>query len=220
MTGARMLDLLVLVLLGALLIRTVPQTWAIWRIYMGIGRRRLQDGSSIAPPPPAPVAAIAARLGAIGFQRIGERTLVLPGGKRRFEWDLIDESSTTYVAIVPLGGIGRMVCYSAFGDGAFVETAYPMGTQMRRPDLVANVVASSPEDAVVAHRRLLAESSSTHGPALTNRSMKDLLARDATYRQRHGGATMRRRVYSLVGVSALGVLATATVLMRVVALDG
>ena len=220
MTGARMLDLLVLVLLIAVLIVILPRTWAIVRIYAGIGRRRLQDGSAIAPPPPAPVAAIAARLGAIGFQRIGERTLVLPGGQRRFEWDLIDEPSTTYVAIVPLGGIGRMVCYSAFGDGAFVETAYPMGTPVRRPDLVANVVASSPEDAVTAHRRLLAESTSAHGPALTNQTMKDLLARDATYRQRHGGATMRRRVYSLVAFSAIGLLAAASVLVRFAALDG
>jgi hypothetical protein len=220
MTGARVLDLVLVAFFVVVLVVLVPRTWAVWRLYAGIRGRRLQDGSSIAPPAPPAVAAVAARLAAIGFQRIGERTLVLPGDKRRFEWDLIDEPSTTYVAIVPLGDGGRMVCYSAFGDGAFVETAYPMGTPVRRPDLVAIVVASSPEDAVTAHRRLLSEASSTHGQALENRTMRDLLERDATYRERHGGATMRRRVYGMIAFTGLGVLAAATLAVRFVLLDG
>lgn len=144
---------------------------------------------------------------------------MLPDGTRRFEWDLVDASSTTYVAIVPFRAGGRMVCYSAFADGAFVETAYPIGTPVHRPDLVADVVTSSPEDAVAAHRRLMSEASSAHGPALSNRSMKDLLLRDATYRERHGGATMRRRVYVTVMVSSLAILAAASALVRLVVTD-
>jgi hypothetical protein len=213
-TAVRLLDLVVLVAFVAILVLLLPRTWAMWRIYAGIRHRRLQDGSSFAPPAPPEVAALATRLGSVGFERIGERTLVLPDGVRRFEWDLVDMTSTTYVAVVPFRASGRMVCYSAFADGAFVETAYPIGTQVRRPDLVADVVTSSPEDAVVAHRRLLSEASSAHGPALSNRSMQDLLLRDATYRERHGGATMRRRMYVTVMMSGLVVLATASVLVR------
>jgi len=219
-TAARILDLLVLVVLTAVLVWVLPRTWAMWRLYAGIRGRRLQDGSSFAPPAPPAVAALARRLGSIGFRRIGERTLVLPDGTRRFEWDLVDASSTTYVAIVPFRSGGRFVCYSAFADGAFVETSYPIGTPVQRPDLVARVVATSPEDAVLAHRRLLSNASSAHGPALGNRSMEDLLARDATYRERHGGATIRRRMYLTVGFSALAVLATAIGLLRLLVLDG
>jgi hypothetical protein len=219
MTAGRLLDLVVLVGLAAFLVLLVPRTWSMWRIYAGIRHRRLQDGSAFAPPAPPAVAALAERLGSAGFRRIGERTLVLPDGTRRFEWDLVDSSSTTYVAIVPFRAGGRMVCYSAFADGAFVETAYPMGTPVRRPDLVAEVVKSSPEDAVATHRRLLSEASSTHGPALSNRSMEDLLERDATYRDRHGGATLRRRMYLTIAITCVAILATTAALVRLVVTD-
>ena len=109
-----------------------------------------------------------------------------------------------------------MTCYSAFADGAFVETTYPAGTALRRPDLVASVVRTSPEDAVTTHRQLLAECSATHGRPLQNRTMADLLERDATYRARYGGATMRRRVYCWVATTAIAMLLTASVLGRLI----
>ena len=220
MTAMRALELVVLVVLVAVLLVLVPRTWWLWRVYAGIRHRRLQDGSSFAPPPSAAVAALSARLHPLGFERIGERTLVLPGGLRRFEWDLVDTSSTTYVAVGPVDRGARMTCYSAFADGAFVETAYPVGTALRRPDLVASVVQTSPQDAVTAHRQLLTECSATHGRALENRTMADLLERDATYRVRHGGATMRRRVYGRVASTAIAVLFAASVLVSFLVTDG
>ncbi len=219
-TPLRLLDLVVLVVLVGVLVVFAPRTWWLWRLYGGIRHRRLQDGSSFAPPPSPAVAALSARLLPLGFARIGERTLVLPDGIRRFEWDLVDADSTTYVAMGPVGPGARMACYSAFADGAFVETAYPVGTAVRRSDLLAIVVRTSPEDAVAAHRQLISEFASTHGRALENRSMADLLRRDATYRERHGGATMRRRVYGWVAWTAIVVVATASVLLRFLVTDG
>jgi hypothetical protein len=145
---------------------------------------------------------------------------VLPDGVRRFEWDLVDTDSTTYVAMGPVGPGARMTCYSAFTDGAFVETTYPTGTAVRRSDLVASVVRTSPEDAVAQHRDLVAEWASAHGRALENRSMADLLERDATYRTRFGGVTMRRLVYGWVAVTAIAVLLTASILLGLLVTDG
>ena len=50
--------------------------------------------------------------------------------------------------------------------------------------------------------------------------MADLLQRDATYRERHGGATLRRRVYGWVTATAIVVLATASVLLSFLGTDG
>jgi hypothetical protein len=52
---------------------------------------------------------------------------VLPGEGRRFEWNLVDEPTTTYVSLVPVAGKHRLItaCYSAFADGAFLETVLP-----------------------------------------------------------------------------------------------
>ncbi len=85
---------------------------------------------------------------------------------------------------------------------------------------VSSVVRTGPDDAVAVHRQRVAESASVHGPPLKNRSMADLLERDATYRERHGGATMRRPVYGWVACTAIVVLATAWVVLRIVVTDG
>jgi hypothetical protein len=218
----RLLDLVVLVALLAICLRLVPGAFRIVQLYVGVRGRRLSDGSSLAPLAPPAVAAMAERLGQLGFNRIGERTLVLPGDERRFEWDLVDRATTTYVALVPttpsLGGV-LMACYSAFSDGAFVQTSWPRGVSIHRPDLISTAVTGSPEDALAMHISIVAKFARLHGQPLPNRSMADLLARDATYRTRHGGATLRGRVYRFVGFTALVVAATAFVVVRVVFLD-
>jgi hypothetical protein len=218
----RLLDLVVLATLVVLCVRLVPAAFRILQLYRGIGVRRLADGSTIAPPPTLAVALLAERLGRLGFERIGERTLVLPDGKRRFEWDLVDRATTTYAAIVPAAGAtggALLACYSAFADGGFVATTFPRGATVERRDFLATSVSTSPEEAVAAHARRIDGFSRAHGQPLANRSMADLLARDATYRMRHGGATLRRRVYGTVGFTALVVVAMIIVLARVVFFD-
>lgn len=218
----RLLDLVVLVALLAICLRLVPSAFRIVQLYVGVRDRRLTDGSSFAPPAPPAVASAAERLVQLGFERIGERTLVLPGEKRRFEWNLVDRATTTYVALVPttasVGGV-LMACYSAFADGSFVQTTWPKGATIQRPDLVTTAVTGSLEDALAMHISIVAKFSRLHGQPLPNGSMADLLARDATYRTRHGGATLRGRVYRFVGLTALVVAATVFVIVRVAILD-
>lgn len=112
-----------------------------------------------------------------------------------------------------------MVCYSAFGDGAFVSTSFPTGATVERPDLSTAPVPTSPEDAAVAHQHRLALFAAAHGSPLLNRSMADLLQRDSTYRSRHGRATLRTRVYRFTALTGLVAVAAAVVLVRLVALD-
>ena len=222
MTPIRLFDLVVLVALVAICLRIVPRAIMMIRLYAGIRDRRLTDGSAIAPDAPPAVAALAHRLGGLGFQRIGERTLVLPNGQRRFEWDLVGPGATMYVGLVPgitMAGGALMVCYSAFADGAFVSTSFPRGATVHRPDLLSTPVSTTPEDAVATHVRTVMDFATQHGRALTNDTMADLLTRDATYRTRHGGATLRRRVYGFTGLTTLVVMAAAFELVRVLVID-
>jgi hypothetical protein len=222
MTPLRLFDVVVLAALVAVCLVIVPRAIMMLRLYVGIRDRRLADGSAIAPDAPPAVAALAHRLSGRGFQRVGERTLVLPNGQRRFEWDLLGTGGTTYIGIVPaitMAGGALMVCYSAFADGAFVSTTFPRGATVDRPDLLSTPVSTSPEDAIATHVRTVADFARQHGPALTNHTMADLLARDVTYRTRHGGATLRRRVYGFTGLTALVVMAAAFELVRVLVID-
>jgi hypothetical protein len=222
MSPERLIDLVFFVVLVVIAIRLVPAAARILRMYLTIRSRRLEDSTASAPPEPAPVTLVTDRLAALGFNRIGVRSAVLPDGIRRFEWNLVDSPTTTYVSLVPVaampGGV-LMICYSAFDDGAFVDTMYPSGAKVRRPDLDAAPAGTTPEETVQAHQQRLSDFAGRHGLPLANRSMADLLTRDDTYRRRHGGATMRRRVYVLVAVTVLIVIAAAAELVRLVALD-
>ena len=222
MSAERLFDLTVLIVLVVLAVRLVPSASRILRMYLTIRSRRLQDATSYAPPEPSTVTAVANALEPLGFSRLGVRSTDLPGIGRRFEWNLVDEPSTTYVSIVPSSALATgflMAAYSAFADGAFLSTHYPSGATVRRPDFDSQPAGTTPSEAVLAHRQRLSNISTAHGPALQNRTMADLLARDDTYRQRHGGATIRTRVYLYVGITALVVFAAAVQLLRVVVID-
>lgn len=222
MSAIRLVDYLVLGVLLLIALRMVGAAWNILRIYLGISKRRLEDSTSFAPPAPPPVMALIQRLEALGFTRIGVRSAVLPGNKRVFEWNLVDVPTTTYVSIVPartMPGGALVGLSSAYGDGAFVVTTFPTTTTVKRPDLDTTSCATSIEDALVLHRQRAAAFADNHGPALPNRSMADLLVRDDTYRSRHGGATLRFRVYRFMAVTAIVILVTGAQLMRVVAFD-
>jgi hypothetical protein len=215
--ASRLFDLVVLVFLLLLLWQLLPRAWRVTQIYAGIRSRRLEDGSAIAPPPPAGVARLGDGLAQIGFRRIGERTLVLPGVGRRFEWNLVDESTTTYAALVPVATSplgARLSCYSAFADGAFVATSFPDGSVVQRDDLWTGPAGRTPAECVEEHRRRVSEFASRHGAPLRNQTMTDLLDRDATYRQRHGGATLRRRVWLFDGFVALAFAAAVVTTLR------
>lgn len=222
MSALRLVDLVILGILLLVAIRLVPSAWYMLRVYLRIRARRLEDGSSFAPPAPQAVAAVAEQLQPLGFARIGERSLVLPGNQRRFEWNMVDELTTTYVSIVPVRTVrgGALVgFYSAFADGGFVVTSYPLTETVRRADFDSAPGAATVEETVSLHRQRAADFSRTHGQPLPNRSMAELLVRDDTYRRRHGGLTLRNRVYQFVAVTAVVVVAAGAELLRVIVLD-
>ena len=222
MTPERLFDLIVLVILLLLAARLVPSANRILRMYMTIRSRRLEDATNFAPPEPAAVTGVVSGLEPLGFSRIGVRSTELPGIGRRFEWNLVDEPTTTYVSIVPSTALATgflLAAYSAFPDGAFLSTHYPSGATVSRPDFDSLAAGTTPAEAIRAHYQRLSTFSAAHGQALQNRSMADLLARDDTYRRRHGGVTIRTGIYLYVGITAFAVVAAAIELLRVLVLD-
>jgi hypothetical protein len=218
-------QLLDIVVLGVLLLvsfRLVPSTWKIWQIYSGIKGRRLEDASDFAPPPPPAVQAVANLLEPFGFTRIGERSTVLPGAGRRFEWNFVDQPTTIYVSVVPVQSATMSALvgfYSCYVDGSFVVTTYPRAEPVRRANFDSAQGGATVEQTLALHKQRAREWSHTHGQPLQNRTMADLLVRDDTYRRLHGGATLRTRVYRNLAITAVVVFATAAELLRVVVLD-
>jgi len=183
-----------------LLLWFVPPAMRAWRLYSGTRSRRLADAGPDEIPPPAPVATVLGELAGLGFHRIGERTLVLPDGRRLFEWLWADDTCYTSVAVVPsriLSG-ALVACYTAFADWSWLQTNFPRGETIDRADYHARAVSTSVTDAVAAHRAEAGRLVSTHGAPRPVRTMADSLVHDAEYRTRHGGVTLRRITFRIM----------------------
>lgn len=194
-----------------LLSRFAPPAWRAWQIYSGVRSRRMADAGPLEISPPEAVAARLDELEALGFTRIGERFLQLPGTPLRYEWLVGEASGETYVIVVPVLGLGTLVaCYSSFDDRTWVVTMFPRGESIVRRDFFASFVSTNLVDMLAAHRRQVAKLRAAHGSPRSIRTMADTLRMDAEYRTRHGGLTLRRLTYRQIG-PALGAAALAVI---------
>jgi hypothetical protein len=191
----RVVALLLIAVSGALLARLGPGTVRSWRIYAGTGRRRQQDATGRAPSAPRGILDRQALLADEGYRPLGETRLDLPVGER-FAWIMVAEDGASYAILaggmsgVPLTGI-----YSAWHDGTWLGTMHPIGSATDRPGLQVRVVTTTLGDAVEAHRMALERLRSVHGEPRPIRSMPDMLALDADYRERFGGSRLRRLTF-------------------------
>jgi hypothetical protein len=182
-----------------LLWRFGPPAWRAWRIYSGVRSRRMADAGPLEITPPDLVAHRLDELEALGFTRIGERYLQLPGTPLRYEWLVGEPSGETYVIVVPVAGIGTLAaCYSSFDDGTWVQTNFPRGESITRRDFYSSFVPTNLAEALAAHRRQVGTLRAAHGTPRAIHTMADTLRMDAEYRTRHGGVTLRRLTFKLV----------------------
>jgi hypothetical protein len=215
-TAERLLALLGLALALALLSRFGPPAWRSWQVYAGTRTRRLADAGPLAIPPPDAVATRLEELGALGFVRLGERSLRLPQGLR-FEWNVRDETGGTYVAVVPLTRGALVAFYSSFEDGTWVVTAFPRGEVVRRANFFSSFVGSSVADALTSHRKQVDELRPGHGRLRPVMTIADSLRMDADYRSRFGGVTLRRITVSNMtpGLTALAIAVICVLILLV-----
>lgn len=218
MTVERVLELAGLVLSLVLLGRFGPPALRSWRVFSGTKTRRLADAGPLAVPPSAPVAIDLEELRRLGFERIGERYLQLPGSGLRYDWVVGEPSGETYVVVVPSTVLGAFVaCYSVFPDGTWLQTHYPRGETIERPDFVVSFVSSSIADALAAHRRRLTALVATHGAPRPIRTMADALWADDDYRTRHAGKTLRRLTFVIatpaIAAAGLALISAALLLL-------
>ena len=197
-----------------LLAQLAPPALRAWRIYSGVKTRRLADAGPLAIPPPEPVALRLDELAALGFSRIGERFIQLPGTPIRYEWVVGEESGEAYVVLVPSPVLGTLVAmYSSFDDSTWVQTNFPRGSIVERPTFHASFVTTSLTEALATHRAQVARLVAAHGSPRRILTMADTLRMDADFRVHHGGMTLRplipRLVAPAIGAAVLAVLCAA-----------
>jgi hypothetical protein len=200
MSPERLIALAGLVVSLLLLAQLGPAALRAWRIYSGVRTRRLADAGPLAISPPDPVAQRLAELDALGFSRIGERFIQLPGTPIRYEWVVGEPAGEAYVVLVPSPVLGTLVAfYTSFDDSTWVQTNFPRGAVVERPTFHASFVNTSLTEALAAHRAQVARLVASHGRPRVIRTMADTLRMDADFRTHHGGVTLRPLTMRLIG---------------------
>jgi hypothetical protein len=206
MTSERILALTGLVVALFLLARLGPGAWRAWRIFSGVKTRRMADAGPLEIPPPLGVSDRIADLHALGFSRIGERFIKLPGTPIRYEWLLGEASGEVYVSVVPFLQGALVSCYSSFDDGQWIQTNFPRGANVERPLFQASAVDTSVRDALAQHRSAVARLAAAHGEPRRVLTMADSLRMDDDYRRRHGGATLGAPMARIVAPAGAAVV--------------
>ena len=123
--------LLGLVVIAVLAWRLIDIGWRGWmglRVVLGAKNRRSIDVSAWNLPPPARAHENIASLAAIGFARLGEAQVQLPGRKAANLWVIVD-SDRVVQAEVAYG----MVSFSTyFQEDVLVVTDYPSGEHIEQ----------------------------------------------------------------------------------------
>ena len=216
MTPERVLALTGLVVSLLMLARFGPPAWRSWRILSGVRQRRLADAGPKEITPPEAVAAHVPEIAKLGFSRIGERWLQLPGRPVAYEWVFGEASGETYLVMLPsvlIGGI-LAACYTSWDDGTWIQTNYPRGAVVEKPHFHASYIVTSLPDAIAAHRGIVEVYRRSLGAPRSITTMADTLRMDADYRTRHGGSTLRPLTARIVTPAlASGVLVVVCALL-------
>jgi hypothetical protein len=219
-----------LVVAGVMLLVGVVPLAVMIRVYRGADSRRPVDATVRAVPPPAGVRQLVDALAALGFRRLGEYELELPGSfllrpphrsaggtapgrPVHMCWVFVDAEGTTVAEVAPLGDAendgGLVGLTTTMRDGAVVETMFPRGERIERPDFHSGHVRTSVAAAYDEHRLHLGRLR-RHGRPRAVVSMRDMLRDDAVYRERFAkrklrGPLLRYQVLPAAGVACAAI---------------
>jgi hypothetical protein len=226
---------LILVVAGVMLVVAVVPLAVMVRVYRGADGRRPVDATVKAFPPPAGIRPITDALTMVGFVRLGEYEIELPGSfllRPRYRssagpapgravhvcWVFLDAEGTTVAEVAPVGpgeSEGLVALTTTMRDGAVVETMFPRGERIEQPDFHSGHVRTSVAAAYDEHRVHVGRFM-RHGRPRSVASMRDMLRDDAVYRERFAkrklrGPLVRNQILpaAAIACAALGLAAYA-----------
>jgi hypothetical protein len=134
-----------------------------------------------------------ARLRELGFELIGATDTTLRSDPIRTP--ILAEPAGDVFVEMGLSNTPIAIFLSQARGGRFVETAYPRGSTIDVPQLLAGPVRSSPADALATQRERLA---SLGGPERSVLTMTDYLSFEADQRASNGGMRIRQHLDRVV----------------------
>ncbi len=228
--------LVVVFFLGVTLLAIAVPLWRVWRVYDGSSTRRPFDASDAGLQPPPELMPYLSTLMRLGFHRLGEAQLDIPGVRAvtltaTGEPRIVGDQTTRHTIFVFVDGDGTVVAEtgvvprapllaslnSIYPDGSVVETMYPRGETIDDKDFHSGHSKHSLERAYDDQRGVMDRWRREHGAPRVISTMADYLRADADYRDRFAkrklrGPLVRRQLLPTALITA-GIVALAAIML-------
>jgi hypothetical protein len=192
--GFFFIELILLTILYLILYNRGKSGFETLQISFGAGKRRSEDVSARElPVPPESKYAIDA-LSKMGFSRLGEVQVKIPGGRTAGSRIFVSKNKKVFAELTE----SRIVLFnSVFPDDAVMETGFPVGENFNSKNFRSHTVTA---DIGQAYKHQLAQVEAfqkAHGTPRKIQTMKAYLDWETMYRKKHVGRKMRR--HTLLG---------------------
>lgn len=182
-------ELIILVILYLILYNRGKDGIQTLRISFGAGKRRSTDVSGEPHPVPPELTHVLGELGELGFTRLGEVQVMLPGGQTALSRIHVSADRTILAELTE----GRIVLFtSVFADDAVVETGFPAGESFDGQAFRSHTVVSDLQKAHAHHRSLIDSFRKEHAGPRRIENLRDYLDYEVMYRKRHVARKMGR----------------------------
>jgi hypothetical protein len=182
-------------------------------ISFGAKKRRPVNISHLQIPPSAKLQATITTLTNLGFYRLGEIRLRIVGVGSFESWIFISSDNLTHTGLTE--AMANLVVFeTVYKDHAVVETGFPMGENIERPNFRSHTITVGIEDAYTHHVQQITEFIKAHGIPRRIENMNDYLYWDASYRKLYVRRKFSRDTwFALMMVLASGYGLITTLLM-------
>jgi hypothetical protein len=200
--GFFFMELILLTILFLILYNRGKAGFVTLLISFGAGKRRSEDISAQELPVPPELKHAVDSLAKLGFSRLGEVQVKIPGGQSAGSRIFISKDKRVFAELTE----GRIVLFTTvFPDDAVVETGFPVGENFRTKNFQSRTITTDLEQAYNHQLGQIKGFRKPHGIPRKIATMPDYLAWDVMYRQRHVARKMRRHTWlGFLQTAALG----------------
>lgn len=208
--GFFFIELILLTILYLILYNRGKSGFETLLISFGAGKRRSEDISAQELPVPPELKYAIETLAKLGFSRLGEVQVKIPGGRTAGSRLFMSKNKKVFAELTE----SRIVLFnSVFPDDAVVETGFPVGENFNSRNFQSHTITTDIEQAYKHQLKLIEAFQKTHGTPRKIQTMQAYLDWEAMYRKKHVGRKMRRHTvlgYLQAAGLVFGILAFLT----------